>query len=401
MYKTRLLGAAFAAAMVAGLPAHAQDTGVTATEIVIGMHNPLSGQLAAFGYDPLHAAKMWFDQVNAKGGIHGRKIRTIVEDDKCVPNDAVAIVKKFITVDKVFLINGGACTAAAVAVQAEVEREKVPFVMINAAGDGALFPPTRYMFGGPGGTQKSVGATLGEFAVSGLKGKRIALLVDDNDFGTSNSTAARGAIERLGGQVVALERVGLRLTDLTAPVLNVRQSNPDVVLSTLYPQTAVLAAQKRLEYGLTSKPWVQAVQGIPLPELFAKNVGDQAAMKDFYYSSPLNDLTTGPKQQPWIEQYKKAYPDRTTVGAFMAYGLPHAMAITRALEAAGKDLTREKFVDAMEKTNFESGIVAGPTVFTKERRDSYRSSIFIKFDGKTEQLIPGVYTWNGTDGEKK
>ena len=76
------------------------------------------------------------------------------------------------------------------------------------------------------------------------------------------------------------------------------------------------------------------------------------------------------------------------------------MAETMDLETL-LDLTREKFVDALEKTNFESGVLAGPTVFAKDRRDSYRSSIFIKFDGKTEQLIPGVYTWNGTDGEKK
>src|SRR2546426_962875 len=67
----------------------------------------MSGSLAAFGLDPLQAAKMWYEEVNKKGGIHGRKIRVVVEDDKCNPNELGAVVRKFVTVDKVFLINGG------------------------------------------------------------------------------------------------------------------------------------------------------------------------------------------------------------------------------------------------------------------------------------------------------
>ena len=64
---------------------------------------------------------MVYDDINAKGGIHGRKIRLVIEDDKCTPNELVAVVKKLVTVDKVFMLHGGSCTAAIAAAQEYVD----------------------------------------------------------------------------------------------------------------------------------------------------------------------------------------------------------------------------------------------------------------------------------------
>src|ERR1700753_412418 len=97
-------------APVAGLvahPARAADPGITDTEITIGLFAPMSGPLTSFGLDALQAAKMWYEETNKKGGIHGRKIKVVAEDDKCNANEAVAVVKKLVTVDKVFIVHGG------------------------------------------------------------------------------------------------------------------------------------------------------------------------------------------------------------------------------------------------------------------------------------------------------
>jgi branched-chain amino acid transport system substrate-binding protein len=74
------------------------------------------------------------------------------------------------------------------------------------------------------------------------------------------------------------------------------------------------------------------------------------------------------------------------------------MAVTRALEKAGRDVTRESFVDALQTLDFDSEVVAGPIAFATDRRDAHRASIFVKFDGKAHELMPGVYFWNGKDG---
>jgi len=386
-----------AALTVLGGPVVAAEPGVTDTEILIGMFAPMSGPLAAFGVDPLQAARMWYEEVNKKGGIHGRKIKVQIEDDKCSPIDVVAVVKKFVTVDKTFIVHGGACTAATVAAQEFVTREKIPLVMINAAGDSAVIPPTRYVFGAFGSTQRTVGGTIVEFAITELKAKRIAYIAHDDDFGNANWGTAQATAKRLGAEVVVMERISPRITDVTVPMLKVRAANPDVVISTAYPAPAVLLAQKYGEFGMTRIPLVQAVQGVPIPAVFAKNVGNDAALVNFYYGAALNDLPNGPKQQPWIALYKQYYPDRTP-GAFMAYGLPSAMAVTRALEKAGRDLTREKFVDAMESLEFDTGVLAGPIAFAKDRRDAHRAAMFVKFDGRSHKLLPRKYFWNGKDG---
>jgi branched-chain amino acid transport system substrate-binding protein len=392
-----MLIAAAVSAVLAGNAA-AADPGITDNEIAIGLFAPMSGQLAAFGLDALQAAKMWYEETNKKGGIHGRKIKVLIEDDKCNPNDVVAVVKKFITVDNVFLVHGGSCTAAAVAAQEFVTREKVPHVMLNAAGDGAVIPPTRYVFGAFGGTQRAVGATIAEFAIKELKGKRIALIAHDDDFGVANSATVRAVAKRHGVEIVAAESISPRITDVTAPMLNIRAANPDVIISTCYPGPAVLVGQKYAEFGMTKIPLVLAVQGIPVPASYAKNVGNDAMFANFYYGSPLNDLTDGPKQQKWLALYKQYYPDRTP-SAFMTYGLPSAMAITRALEKAGRNVTRESFIDALETVDFDSEVVAGPIAFAKDRRDAHRASIFIKYDGKNgHTLMPGVYLWDGKEG---
>lgn len=392
-----MLGASVLA-LAAPLALAQAEPGVTDTEITIGLHAPLSGPLAAFGIDPLQAAKMIYEDTNRKGGIHGRKIKVLVEDDKCNPNELGAVVRKFVTVDKVFLVNGGSCTGSVVAAQEYVNREKVPFVLLNASGDPAVLPATRYVFGAYPGTQSAIGAAIMRFSIEHLKGKRIAYIAHNDEYGAANYAAAKAAADKAGVQIVAYERIAPNITDVTAPIINIRQSNPDIVISAAYPGPAVLITQKLHEFGM-KQPIVQAVQGVPTPEVFAKNVGNNEALKNFYISSPLNDLPNGPKQAKWVEMYKKTYPDRTNPSLYMAYGLPSAMSVVQALQKAGRNLTREKFVDAMESVSFDSEVMAGTIAYGKGRRDAMRAQTIFKFDGAALSLMPGVYAWDGTSAK--
>ena len=391
----RLIGA-FAASLMAPM-LHAQTPGVSNNEIVIGLFAPLSGPLVAYGVDPLNAAKMLYDEVNAKGGIHGRKIRLVIEDDKCTGNELVGVVKKLITVDNVFVLHGGSCTAAIAAAQEYIQREKVPFVMLNAAGDNAVFPATRYMFGSFQGTQRVYGSALAEFAVKSLKAKRVAVIVHDDDYGKANLAAAKAVIERLGGEVVAQERIPPNISDITAPVLNLRASKPDAILSGAYPAPAVLLAQKYGEFGMTNIPLLQSTQGMPTPSVYAKNVGNPDALKNLYHTWSFSDIANEAIRARMVGMYKKSFPDREP-GPFMVTGVPSALAVIDTLQRMGRDLTREKFVDAMEKLNLTADVMTGPLQFAPGRRDALRSVVVVKFDGKTQKAMPDIYTWNGKDG---
>ena len=120
-------------------PSVAADPGLTDNEIVIGLFGPLSGPLVGFGLDPVNAAKMWYDDINKKGGIHGRKIRLVIEDDKCTANDLVAVVKKLVTVDNVFMLHGGSCTAALTAAHPDV-RCWTAAIDSHLDGNGYIIP---------------------------------------------------------------------------------------------------------------------------------------------------------------------------------------------------------------------------------------------------------------------
>jgi branched-chain amino acid transport system substrate-binding protein len=375
----------------------AQTPGVTDKEIVIGLFAPLSGPLVSYGIDPLNAAKMIYEDVNSKGGINGRKIRLVIEDDKCTGNDLLGVAKKLITVDNVFILHGGSCTAAIAAAQEYIQREKVPFVMLNAAGDNAVFPPTRYMFGSFQGTQRVYGSALSEFAIKSLKAKRIAIIVHDDDYGKANLAAAKAVITRLGGEVVAEEKIPPNISDITAPVLNLRASKPDAILSGAYPAPAVLLAQKYGEFGMTNIPLLQSTQGMPTPAVYAKNVGNPDALKNLYHTWSFTDIAKEDVRERMLAMYKKSNPDREP-GPFMVTGVPSALAVIDTLQRLGRDLTREKFVDAMEKLNLTSDLMTGPLQFSATRRDALRTVEVVKFDGKTQKVMPDYYTWNGKDG---
>jgi branched-chain amino acid transport system substrate-binding protein len=393
--KQGLLGAALALGMAG--PGLAADPGLTDNEIVIGLFGPLSGPLVGYGLDPVNAAKMWYDDVNKKGGIHGRKVRLVIEDDKCTANDLVAVVKKLVTVDNVFMLHGGSCTAALTAAQEYINREKVPYAMLNAAGDNAVIPPLRYTFGAFHGTQRVYAAVLTQFAMQHLKVKRAAIIVHDDDYGKANLQTAQAILEAGKVEVVAAERIPLNITDVTAPMLKIRAARPDVILSGAYPAPAVLIAQKYGEYGMTAIPLLQAVQGIPTPSVFAKNVGNPAALENFYHGWSFTDIGDEAIRKKYADMYKAFYPDREA-GPFMITGLPSAMAVAAGLEKAGRNLTRESFVAAMETLDFKPEIMAGPLQFAKDRRDAMRSGFAVKYDGKTQKMMPGVYSWNGKDG---
>lgn len=396
MFTRTLLAACIAGAAASiSLQAGAAEPGVTDDQVVIGMFAPLSGPLVAYGVDPSQAAKMMYEEANKNGGVNGRQIKLVLEDDKCNPNDLVSVVKKLITVDDVFMMNGGSCTAAISAATDYINREKVPYAMLNAAGDNAVFPPTRYVFGSFQGTQRAYAAAFATFAVQQLKAKRAAIIVHDDEYGAANAAMSKMVFEKLGGTVVAIERIPPNISDLTAPLLRIRQAKPDVILSGAYPAPAVLIAQKYAEFGMTGIPLLQAAQGIPNPSVFAKNVANPAALQNFYYTWAFNDIADPAIRAKYVDMFK-AYNGHDP-GPFMMSGIPSAYAVIAALKAAGRNLTREGFVDAMQKLDLKSDFMPGTIQFGPDRRDAIRTVVIVKYDGTTQKVMPGTYTWNGEE----
>jgi branched-chain amino acid transport system substrate-binding protein len=381
--------------------ARADEPGITPTSIKIGMFAPLSGPNVAYGQDVLNAAKMWYEKINKEGGINGRKIETVVEDDRCNPNDVVAAVKKLVEQDQVFMLNGGSCSAATVAASDYVQRNKIPFVMLNASGDGALFPPQRYIFGALSISQHAAGGSMVKFAVEQLHAKKIGYINHDDAYGAWNLVAAKFQAEKMGA-TLAVESLSPTISDVTATMLKVRAANPDVILVMTYARPAALVVRKAYELGM-KMPMVLSVNGIADLQQMAENVGGPPAFTNFYTQEVLQDPPGSPSLQWVYDLFKASYPDLAgqpgRPQVYMPYGLPPAMVVVNALKAAGPNPTREAVADALAHENFDSHVMAAPIVFTPTNHAGQSGAIYQKFDGKTLTRVPGVFSsdWQPTE----
>lgn len=370
-----------------------QEPGLTDKAIKIGVFAPLSGNSMAYGFDVLNAAKMYYDKVNKEGGIHGRKLELVVEDDRCSANDLLAAVKKLTEQDKVFLLNGGSCSGAVVGAREYIERAQIPYVMLNASGDGALYPPSKYIYGAFSISQRAVGGSMVQFAAEHLKGKKIGYINHDDAYGGWNLEAAEFQAKKIGVDL-QVQSINPNLTDVTAPMLKIRAANPDVLVITTYARPVSLLVKKAHELGW-NKPIVIGVNGTADLKQLVENVGNKEAFKNVYIQEVLADVPGGAKLKWVYDMYKASYPDLAAKPShpqtYMPYGIPSAMTVVNALKAAGPQPTREKFLTALSQTKFDSGVMAGPIELTATDHAGQKSAIYLKFDGENKTLVPGSY----------
>ncbi len=370
-----------------------QAPGLTDKTIKIGVFAPLSGNSMAYGFDVLNAAKMYYDKINKEGGIHGRKIELVVEDDRCNANDLLAAVKKLTEQDKVFMLNGGSCSSAVVGAREYIERAQIPYVMLNASGDGALYPPSKYIYGAFSISQRAVGGSIVQFAAEYLKGKKIGYINHDDAYGGWNLEAAEFQAKKLGVDL-QVQSISPNLTDVTVPMLKIRAADPDVLVITTYARPVSLLVKKAHELGWT-KPIVIAVNGTADLKQLVENVGNKDAFKNVYLQEVMLDVAGGAKLKWVYDMYKSYYPELAVKPGYpqtyMPYGIPSAMAVVNALQAAGPNPTREKVLTALSHTKFDSGVMAGPIELTATDHAGQKSAIYLKFDGEKMTVVPGTY----------
>ena len=137
--KALRLGTIVAASILTGAVAAgaAEDVpGVTADTIRFGSFGPLTGPIYLYGKLTMNGVEVVFNELNQAGGVHGRKLVLVREDDLCDPATAIAAVKKLIHDHKVFAIIGGGCSNPTLAARPDIEKEGVPFLVFAAVADG-------------------------------------------------------------------------------------------------------------------------------------------------------------------------------------------------------------------------------------------------------------------------
>jgi branched-chain amino acid transport system substrate-binding protein len=358
------------AAAGAGYRADAAEdkTGVTKDSIKIGMFGAITGNNGVFAKG-LYGAVAIYKDINDKGGINGRKLELVVEDDACDGEKATAAVKKLVDEDKVFMLHGGWCSSAVMKARPEiVKRANVPYMNLASASAAISTPVAKNIFQ-PAPTSKTIGETLVNFALTKPGAKKIALVTQPDEGPNSKIREALAKMKSMGMEPVANITLEKGATDTTAQVKQLKTQAPDVVLVSLYPDE--ISALLRDSYKEGFRTTFVSTESSSLEDA-DKKVGIPEAMRDVYFFYPFVDLVTSPKLSKYAKIAAKHYPNEV-LDMMTFQGMTGALAVVEVFRRLGPNITRERFIAEMERlSDFDSGIQL-PLTFSPTQRAGAQS----------------------------
>lgn len=263
-----------------GLVSHGlrAEDGVTNETITIGGLGALTGPGYLYGKIVMDGAEAIYKEANDAGGIAGRKIIYVRQDDRCEPSAAIAAAKKLIHDDKVFMIHGGGCTNASIAAYPTIKEQNIPWVIFASVGDSLTSPPAPYIF------STALTASIESFAqveFARQKGaKKIAIVSQRDAWGRDRYDAVIAAFNKAGIKPVADEEIAADSNETTSQVLRLSQAGADAVVIVLYPKPA--AAFLRDAFKVGYKPLMIGQTSLGDVPVLAKQTGIPQAMERFF-----------------------------------------------------------------------------------------------------------------------
>ncbi len=334
--------------------------GAAGGNIKVAILAPLSGSVATFGQSTKEGAQMAIDEWNAKGGVLGRQITTVVEDSQCKPDPAVNAANKVIDQDKVKFIIGEVCSSASIPVSKITTAKKVLQISPTSTNDaltvGADGKAVPYVFRACY-NDSFQGQVIANFAFKNLNFKSAFILSDQTNaytIGLANSFEKQFTAN--GGKVVGKENYTGTDTDFSAILAKIAAAKPDMVFLGDYYPTVNLFYKQAKEKGITA-PFMGG-DGWDSSDL------DRTAAEGGYYSNHYDPGDPRPVVQDFLKAYGAKYkddkgnpkvPDALAVLAYDAANM-----LLNSIKNAGSDDTT-KVQDALLKLNL-NGVSGNITV---------------------------------------
>ena len=359
-------------------------TGVTDDSIKIGVPAPLSGANASFGA-PAYAIKAYYDYVNEQGGIHGRKLDVILADTACNEAKGIAVAKRLISQDKVFLINGSICSGVALAMRPVIEESGVPWVVSTAVNQKISEPVAANIFH-VSQTSETAGHALAKFMMSKPDTKKIGIVAHTNEWAKGYRDPMVAVLKENGIEPAVEVTLERGQSDATAQVLRLKGANLDFVAVILYEPELVVFLRTAHKLGLNVVKIGSLGAGYQNTE---KRLGSRDPMIDYFQLFQYKDLTkTGKGMATARAIIEPRLPKGEKVRDFTYYGPGSAVLIAHVLEKVGKDLSWEKFIAEMEQVqNFDTGIIAGTVSFSPENHQGARQLYYVGYDDAGKLVV--------------
>jgi len=371
-----LIGLAALVAIGAAGATSTADPGITPSSISIGGTVPLSGEAAAFG-SVAPGAKAYFDYVNSKGGVNGRKIDYRYYDDAYNPAQTVQLTRKLVEEDKVAAVFNSVGTANNLSVRDYLNAQQVP-QLFAADGSTALGgSPQKYPWTvGFLQSYRGEGAVYGRDIVKRRPKARIAVLLENTELGKDMARGLSRAIAGKGPKVVASEAYEYTATDVSSSIAKLKASGADTLMLFATPKFMIQAIFSAHKLGWKPQVYIASVSIEPTIMAIAQANGPEltkGALSIAFVKNPNDPIWA---KDPAVALYrsilKNFAPDARPTDVYNWYGMTVAWAFVDTLKRAGKDVTRASLLKAARSLNTTADPFMLPGIRLRTSpRDSY------------------------------
>ncbi len=351
-------------ALTATVSIAAEQQGVTKTEILVGSIQDLSGPLAGYGKQLRNGMQLRAEEANEQGGIHGRKIKLVVEDDGYDPKKSVLAAQKLVNQEKIFIMAGHLGTAQNLAAMpVQFEKNVVNFFPLTAARE--MYEPLhrlKYSFAAPYFDQIRI--TLPKM-VKDKNVKKVCTIYQDDDFGLEVQRGTEAGLKAAGMELTEKTSFKRGATDFSSQVAKMKAAGCElVVLGTIIRETIGTIGESRK----TGFSPIFLGSSAAYTDLIHKLGGK--AMDGLYatmtVANPyLDDASPGIRF--WAAKYKTKFNEDPAV--FSAYGYLVMDSFIAAAQKTGPNLTSDNFVKTMDTMTFSDQLFgSAPSSYTATKR---------------------------------
>ncbi|MFB9220019.1 ABC transporter substrate-binding protein [Kurthia sibirica] len=365
-------------------------------EIMIGAIYPKTGPLALLGAESLRGAEVAVDEINAKGGINGKKIK-LVSTDAGDPNAASIEATRLITKENITLLVGSFSSSISMPASEVAQRNGALYVELGAVAD----PITERGYESvlrvnPRSSdgivvqfeflEKVIAKKLNKH----LKDIRLGLMYEDSAFGTTGTELFLKRAKKEGLNIVSNQSYSATSNDLSSVILNLKKSKPDVVIATSYIADAILLTKQAKELGYDYPLFFPAGGGFVLPD-YEKAVGELA---NGQFNTVLPEINLNKDFTVGLENFKKLYEKKFKKEAQSGYSLANYVGMKVVFEAIekAKSSDAKKVRAAAMKIDIPKGKTANGwgVKFDEKTGQNTRSDIYITewIDGELLTVYP-------------
>lgn len=342
----------FVLALVLCISFGAGGTVFAADTIKIGILGPFTGSLAFNAGEMKKGMMLALDEINAKGGLFGKKVEIAFADTECKPDKGLAAVKKLVTRDNVLVVGGGYCSSVNIATSEFCQFEECPVVVAIAISPTITNRGYNFVFRtSPNSPMFLNGINLWLAQVK--KPKTVAFFMENSDYGRDGQKIWEEQCKKIGAKVLAKLYFEIGGTDFTSAISKLKDLKPDVVFNIASTTEAALIQKQAKELDYATQ-WI--------------GVGGQFTQAYFKMTGPISEYAMGSSLEPtkamkdpvtaaFVNAFLKKYPG-SRPGIFSSQGYDNLQVILAAVKQAGKptnDLAKDrlKIRDQLAKTDMK------------------------------------------------